>query len=369
MLTFIELTWFTLLLLYFTSDILLFVIIKLIAKSKLTSQQQLTLSVIIAAKNEVDNLAKNLPFILNQNHPDFEVIVVNDQSKDDSLSLLESLAKQYKYLKIVDIDYDLKSSKKQALSQAIKVAQNEHLIFTDADCKPLDENWLSEIQNYFLTENTIILGYSPYQKSKGILNKLIRFETLQTAVNYFSFSKLGMTYMGVGRNLAYTQSLYKKLNGFQSHKHILSGDDDLLINQASTLADFRLCLDSKTFVESQPKTTFKSWISQKRRHLTTASHYKISHQIILSCQYLIRLLFWFVALPIIFVLESHHDYHGWFVITLLIGLILKWLIGRKVFKIFQEDDLWVLNYFLELSLILFQFYLFMFNLLSRKNNW
>lgn len=365
----IELVWLLLLLLYFLIDLLLYLSIFQITSITVQDKKSLKLSVIIAVKNEFVNLSENLPFVLNQNHPDFEVIVVNDQSTDQTLKKLEAFSKIHKHLKIIDINKDKKSSKKHALDIGIENAKNEHLVFTDADCKPLSKDWLMELQNYFTTHHSVVLGYSPYQKTNSFLNKLIRFETLQTAINYFGFAKMGLAYMGVGRNLAYTKSLYNQMNGFQSHQHILSGDDDLLINQAANTHQIGLCINPNTFVESKPKTDFKSWIAQKRRHLTTAPHYRLKHKFLLSSQYGIRFLFWFFVFPVTLVIEYQNSFNGICLSILIITLFLKSLLNLNLYKRFKTQDLWIMSYFLEFMLILFQFYFFIRNLLSAKKTW
>jgi glycosyltransferase involved in cell wall biosynthesis len=199
----------------------------------LESQLNSPLSVIICAKNEVQNLKKNLSSILNQNYPNFEVIVVNDCSNDGTEWYLRDLSLDYKNLKIVTINDHprFKHGKKFAVTMGIKAAQNENLVFTDADCFPESEHWLSLMQRNFDNQTDIVLGYSPYEIKGGFLNKFIRFETFYTAINYLSYALRGIPYMGVGRNLAYKKSLFFKGKGFASHMHILSGDDDLFVNQ------------------------------------------------------------------------------------------------------------------------------------------
>ncbi|MGX1024875.1 glycosyltransferase [Psychroflexus sp. MBR-150] len=369
MLTWLELTWLIWLLLYFVFDLLLYLSFLNIPDHCYPQKEHKKLSVIIAAKNEANLLKKNLPFILKQHHPEFEIVIVNDQSDDETLNILKTFAQNYSNLKIVNIKDGKASSKKNAVQKGIEIAKYEHLVFTDADCKPLSHNWLSEIQHYYKDKNSIILGFSPYQKKRGFLNQLIRFETFITALNYFAYSNSGMSYMGVGRNLAYTKSLYNSLNGFKSHQHILSGDDDLFINQASASANFRLCLNPKTYVESQPETSFKSWLAQKRRHITTAPHYKVLHKYLLAFQYLTRLMFWGFVLPSTILFEIENELSGWYISLLLVLLCTKMLINRKIFKKLLTKDLWLSQYFLEIILVLFQFYLFMFNLLSPKKTW
>lgn len=233
-------------------------------------------SVVIAAHNEAYNLEKNLPSILEQDYPDFEVIVVNDGSHDETDEVLMALSQRYPKLKVVNVKQSVIffRSKKFPLSVGIKSAKNEILLLTDADCSPASNQWIRQMQMSYNSGTEIVLGYGPYEKRPGILNRLIRYDSFLIAVQYFSFALAGRPYMGVGRNLSYTKSLFYRNKGFINHYHISSGDDDLFIKSAATRTNMRICIHQDTKVFSEPKTTFASWITQKRRHFTTGKYYK-----------------------------------------------------------------------------------------------
>ena len=202
--------------------------------TSLVSNPTSPVSVIICAKNEDHNLPEFLPLILSQDYPDFEVVVVDDCSSDNTPDVLREFEKKYKHLKVITVKEDKKHhhGKKFAVMVGIKGAKNEHLLFTDGDCKPVDNQWIKKMMRSFTSPNTeIVLGYSKYEKLPGFLNKLIRFDTFHIALQYLSFAKAGSPYMGVGRNLAYKKSLFFKHKGFATHYHIESGDDDLFINR------------------------------------------------------------------------------------------------------------------------------------------
>lgn len=337
--------------------------------SKLTTKSLSSkpISVIIAAKNEAENLKKNLPKVLSQNVKHFEVIVVDDQSTDNTPKIIQDLRSVYPHLNYYQIDNMEQSSKKHALQKGIAMANHKHLIFTDADCKPLSDEWLGTIQGYFTASTSVVLGYSPYQKVEGNLNSLIRFETYQTALNYFGFAKLGLAYMGVGRNLGYTKSVFTKSNGFKTHKHLLSGDDDLLINQISEQIPIQCCIEPKSFVQSKPENTFKSWIQQKRRHYTTAPFYKLKHQFMLGFQFFVKFMFWCFVLPTSFILMffgSHQPFI--FIVTVL---IIKQIISKPIFEKLRVKDLWLQSFKLEFQLVYLQLYIFSLNLVSPKQEW
>ncbi len=337
-------------------------------KKEKKPQNNVPVSVIICAKNEAENLQNFLPSILNQDYPEFEVVLINDASMDHTLEVMEAFEKKHKNVKIVDVrsTETFWGNKKYALTLGIKAATNEYLLFTDADCKPFSKYWIRHMTAGFTKNKQLVLGYGKYSKIKNsLLNKLIRFETLTAAIHYFSFAKLGLPYMGVGRNLAYTKTTFFKSNGFVDHMKILSGDDDLFVNQVANKKNTAICFLSNSFTESVPKTSYRSWIKQKRRHISTAKYYKFKHKILLGLIYTSQLLFWVLAIILLSLL------HQWpFVIALLVlRILIQYLILGKASKHLKEKDLMIFLPFLEVFLILIHLFIFINNLISKPNYW
>ncbi len=241
-------------------------------------------SIVICARNEAHNLRKNLPLILNQNYRSFEVVVVNDDSTDDTAQVLLDFQQKYSYIRIINISNkkNLDIGKKAALSKGIEAAQHEILLLTDADCAPVSEWWLQKMQQTIRGDIEIGLGYGPYNKGAGLLNKFIHYETVYTAIQYLSFALGKQTYMGVGRNLIYQKKLYYQANGFSGHKHIASGDDDLFVKDVARKNNVNIIIDSDTFMYSEPKQTWKAYYRQKVRHLSTSTVYRPYHQLLLG---------------------------------------------------------------------------------------
>jgi len=138
----------------------------------------------------------------------------------------------------------------------------------------------------------IALSYGAYKKGKGLLNKIIRFDTFHTALQYLSYAKAGQPYMGVGRNLAYKKELFYRHKGFSSHNHVPSGDDDLFINMAANKHNTAVVIDPEAFTLSLPQATFSNWFKQKTRHYSTAKFYKFSHRFLLALYSLTQFLFY-----------------------------------------------------------------------------
>jgi len=326
-------------------------------------------SIIICAKNEAKNLKKNLPFFINQNYSNFELVLINDCSRDTTLKVMEQFKDETSItIKIVDVkdNEQFWGSKKYALTLGIKAASFENLLFSDADCKPATENWITEMTRNFSSNHQIVLGYGAYEKvKKSFLNKLIRFETLLTAIQYFSYAKIGKPYMGVGRNLAYTKSLFFSVNGFAEHIKIKSGDDDLFINQVATNKNVNYCISEESFTVSTPKTTFNNWFQQKRRHVSTATHYSPIHKFLLGLFYASQLLFWFLACILLAFL-----FNWMYVVALIIiRLLLQYLMIGFAAKKLNEKDLVLFAPFFEFFLILIQLFIFIKNLISKPTHW
>jgi poly-beta-1,6-N-acetyl-D-glucosamine synthase len=264
------------------------------SSKKRVSEELPPVSVVICAKNEEYKLPKFLPSVLRQDYPDFQVVVVDDCSEDETWEVLENMKKEFPHLYTTRIFFDpvFKHGKKMALSLGIKAAKNEILVLTDADCMPLSQNWLKTMVRNYLHQKEIVIGYSPVKYEEGLLNRLIRFDNLFTAIQYLGTALARKTYMGVGRNLSYTRSLFFNTKGFLPHIQLLSGDDDLFINKVATKMNVAVEISPESFVETRAKTTFKDWIIQKRRHLTAGSYYKPRHKIMLAGELMSRFLFY-----------------------------------------------------------------------------
>ena len=323
-------------------------------------------SVIICAKNEAENLRQFLPAVLAQNYPTFEMIFINDASSDDTLNVIEEFQGKDERIKIVNVENNeaFWANKKYALTLGIKKASHPYLLFTDADCEPQSNHWIYEMASNFSTSKSIVLGYGGYIKQASFLNKLIRFETLLTAVQYFSFAKWGMPYMGVGRNLAYTSEKFFAHNGFASHLHLHSGDDDLFVNEAATGRNIAICANSAGITRSIAKTSFKAWYRQKRRHISTSGKYKLSHRFTLGLFYVSQLIFW-----ILFAFSLFSIYWKAALVVLLLRILVQFVVFYKSAKKLKENQLLWLFPFLELSLICFQLIIFIANIFSKPTHW
>ena len=325
-------------------------------------------SIIICAKNESENLINILPLIFEQEYSNFEVVVVNDCSWDDTKEILEAMQIKHKQLHVVTLQESdsFSGGKKLALTLGIKGAKYDHFLLTDADCRPTSKFWLQKMANSFGKENSFVLGYSSYEKAKGILNKIIRFDGFFVGLQYLSYAVRKNPYMGVGRNLAYTKDVFFKSSGFKSHYHIPSGDDDLFVNQAATPTNTTICVDKDAQTTTKGKTTWQTYWRQKRRHFTTSKLYKTSHQFSLSIYPISLFIFMSSFVGLIFFSPYRFIALGIFIVRIIIQIFIfthssKYLRGNR-------DIIWLMP-FGELILLFINPAIHISNKFSKQVRW
>ncbi|MGB3948644.1 MAG: glycosyltransferase [Bacteroidia bacterium] len=324
-------------------------------------------SIIICARNEEDNLVEFLPSIFAQEYSKFEVIVVNDCSFDNTADILKELAKKYSNLKIVTINETKNHThgKKVALMMGIKGASYEHLLLTDADCKPNSNQWLKNMVEHFSKETEIVLGYGAFEKQSGFLNKLIRFDNFLSSLQFLSFALAGKTYKGNGRNLAYKKELFFKMKGFASHYHIEAGDDDLFVNEAATKHNSKIEVSVNSHTISRVKKTFSDWLFQKRRHSSTFRKYNTaSKRLLISIRLSIYILY--ISLITLLILQ----FQPIVVLSLFfLRFIIQMIIFNKSMKLLDEKDLLFISPLIEFILLFVYPLLLIMNMMMRKNKW
>ena len=267
------------------------------------SQELPPLSVIIYAREEVENLRRNLPAVLEQDYPQFEVIVINDGNTDESEDYLTLQGEKYPnlYHSFVPSSSRYISRKKLAITLGIKASKYDWLVFTDANCLPESNQWLRTMARNFTSRAQIVLGYSGYERGKGWLHKRVSFDNLFTSMRYLGYALAGKPYMGIGRNMAYRKELFYAQKGFSAHLNLQRGDDDLFINRTATAENTRIETDANAVVRVQPVYRAKDWREEKISYMGTAHFYRGIQRYLSGFETTTRLLFhaaWITALVI-----------------------------------------------------------------------
>ncbi|MDC1162372.1 glycosyltransferase [Tenacibaculum sp.] len=336
-------------------------------EKKTNNNSVIPVSIIICVKNKASKLKEFLPSIINQNHSNFEIVLINNASYDDTLEVMEAFEKDNKNINIVNVKNTeaFWGNKKYALTLGIKAASNEHLLFTDPDCKPLSNNWVEIMSRQFTNNKTIVLGYRKYVSKKySFINLLARFDVLITSIQYFSYAKLGIPYMGVGENLAYTKSDFFKTNGYIKHMNFRFGHDTLFIQDAANSSNTSISTSFKSFTVSDAPKTVKEWFHNKRVYYSSLKRFKFSHKLLLKVFLFSKALFFVLSILLLFLLD-------WKIIVPIIAvyLIIQYVVIGFSAKKLKETKVLLYLPFLEICLILFHFIIFITHKFIKPSDW
>jgi len=329
-----------------------------------SSQQTFTkhgnhkLSVIVCYHNESNNVEQSLKSLNSQRYEDIEVILVDDQSVDDTLVKLRSFESD----KIKIITHNVShAGKKLALAHGIEQSKHDWLLMTDADCI-MGQKWINAMMRH-RAGKTIVLGYAPLQKSSTWVGKFARYETYFTALQYLSFALAGRPYMGVGRNLMYHRKIFDSAGGFSSHIDVASGDDDLLVNYAANTDNTAICIDPDSFVYSPAKETFSSFIRQKTRHVSSSHRYRWSDKILLGLSSVAHMMMYILAALLLF------SSHSWWLMSIPIYWLMMILIQYPICRKLHSMDLWLLYPIYDIAMAIYYIIMIPFTFIKKQNTW
>ncbi|HZH69666.1 MAG TPA: glycosyltransferase [Flavobacteriaceae bacterium] len=337
------------------------------AKIATVQKAAMPVSVIICAKNEADKLRVILPKMFSQNYPNFEVIVVNDASSDNTSELLKEFSKAHPQLQIVEVQNNeaFWANKKYALTLGIKKAKNNILLFTDPNTLPISNEWIATLAGQFNAQKQLLLGHICIPKNFGFWNVLMRFDNCNRSLFNFSLAKAGLPFSSNGKNLGYTAELFYAHRGFMSHMNIRAGEDELFINEAATGKNTAVCDHPNAFIRLQQlPLNKKDWIAHKKRRLLIFGHLKSGYQFLAGLHFFAKLAFWVLAmLSFIFV--------EWRLAILLIvsNFVFQYLFVFKGYSKLKEKELLYYLIRLEIVHLWVQISIFISNNFSRPKLW
>ncbi|MBE0638310.1 MAG: glycosyltransferase [Bacteroidales bacterium] len=336
------------------------------AKQTLKREDKPPVSVIIVANNQYEDLRKNLPEILNQDYPNYEVVVVNENSEDGSDELLDRFSEQYSHLRIVEMKQSLNwfKGRKFPLSIGIKSGKHDILLLTDIRCRPISSRWISEIVAVYGDHTEIVVGYSTFHTLSKI-NLWFRFAAFYDGLLYLSMALARSTFKGIGRNLSYRKTLFYNQNGFSSHYTINAGDDELFINKAATSTNVQVQTSLASMVEYTKPMSFSQWLSNEKTRLSTRSHFKFWHRIVISLFSTSTFLF-YLLFVLLLILNLHWPFVvGLFLLRLVSQLIIFGNAQKKLF----EKKLLMLSPFLEILLMFIDLFIWFRMMFVRQKKW
>lgn len=254
------------------------------------------LSILICVKNDLPNIKKNLETWVSQGFDRKEILIIDDFSGKELKHFIDKMKLKKGSLSYYKVRTNL-PGKKQAIKEGLSFSRYKWVLLTDADCQPVSNNWASLMMSKAVDgDKSIVLGYSPYSvPTKALLFLWIHFEAWLSGVLYLSFAARGIPYMGVGRNLLYNKTIISDFD-LSKNNDIISGDDDLLISQISHGKNTTICIEPDSFCYTSPKSSWTEYFNQKLRHYSTASRYKLKHQVLLSLFSFSQVTFYFLLI-------------------------------------------------------------------------
>lgn len=326
-------------------------------------------SVVVSSKNQLNHIRSNLIHFLNQDYPEFEIIVINDASSDGTDDYLEELEKKYGHLKVVTNTVQendrFNKGKKFGITLAIKSATHDTLLFSDADSYPSSNQWIKKMQASFCSKKQIVLAYSRLEKRKGFLNRLLRYESLYEGLLSFSFTLCGFPLLAQRRNLGYDRALFFSINGFFSHLNLSRGEAKLFVDEASNSRNTTVCLSPEGMTLSNKQKSYLEWFSDKRSYFHLAKRLRFSSLLLLGINFFSQFSFW-LLFPVLLIYQINPQL---VLLAFTLRFCLQYIVYWKMCKFTNEYRLlWFLPFY-EISLMLIHFILSLSTFIKKVHDW
>lgn len=324
-------------------------------------------SVVIYSRNEAHHLRTNIPIWMEQDFHDYEILIINDNSDDDTEELLKTFSGIYPNLKIINLGQNLNffTGNKFAIAIGIKSAKHDIVLFTYAHCLPSGKQWIRNFQSHFTPGKEIVLGHTQFIGKKRSGNLLARYDLFEMSLRYLSFAKAGMPYMGVGSNLAYRKSLFYSEGGFIPHYNINTGEDDLFINRAAKKRNTDIEIHPESLANSSRKLNTRLWLHLKYKQQHTYRHYRYIHRLVLGHYHFSRFIFWIIFAYLAMVFYMWPFLFGAFFLRVASQLI----IYKGALKRLNDKNLWLLSPFLEIILLVINPFIKFSGYFVHKKEW
>ncbi|WP_102408089.1 glycosyltransferase [Parabacteroides bouchesdurhonensis] len=336
-----------------------------------TQSELQPVSIIVYAKNAAENLKKCLPSLLSQDYPHYEVIVVNDGSSDETEDILKLYKNKNEHLYHTYIPHDDRymSRKKLALTLGIKAAKHEILLFTEANCHPLSDQWIRCMTQKYQPGTEIILGFCAYGNYKGFMQKFIAYDNLRNGLQYISAALANHPYTGNGCNLSYSKKLFFQHKDYYKSFSFRANDDDLFINQVATAKNVQVEYSADSIIEMGKIEQVKNWKETKTSRAATYQYYRGGQLFFYQLETISFFLFVLVVIAsIAFGISGNWLISVWSILLYLGLFTTKAIVLHKSAKLLQQKPITGWLPFLELIQPLFNLHIRIHCALKKKND-
>ena len=312
------------------------------------NKNQHAVSILVAARNEQDNISACLDSLLQQDYPRdrLEIIVIDDDSEDSTAEIVKNYAARHSFVRLISLEPcpPNVSPKKRALQVGVAAADGEIIFMTDADCR-VSPDWIATTMTCFEEEVGVVVGYVGFEaeSEKSVFHKIQSLEFIGLTLAGIGSIGAGDPIIANGANLAFRKSTFNEVGGYRGESHVISGDDDLLLQKIDKNTDWKITatISPPTFVYTEPIDDFHGFINQRIRWASKGFIYKKRSLVLfLIATYLFYLLL-FTSLPFAIRFLFYYPYPA---VAFGIKLLVDFIFIRKATSLVKRKDL--LKYFL-----------------------
>ena len=287
-------------------------------------------SVVVYAHNQGEALMRNLPSLLDNDYPNFEVIVVDDMSRDetqDVLTIMEQRSDNLIHNKVTDKVRTM-SHRKLALLLGVKAAHNDIIITTTAQCAPAGKDWISSMVRNFTSWTDFVLGPVVFEGRTGLVARFCQYDLFQRMVQLFGLTLAIRPFAGWGNNMAFRKHLLFDNNNkaFHSHLNIHPGEDDLFVAAMARKGGVAVECTPESLVINQDSPLKKAWSRDRLNRAFTGKRYAFGPMFVKGLDTLTRYLCVLPGLALVVLSAISLDW-----VMLAVALVL--LIGRMALNV------------------------------------
>jgi len=336
------------------------------------SEDQPPVSIIICARDKGEVLAKNLPALFDQKYPEFQIVVVNDASSDETEDILQQFEHRPNfYHTFVPKGVRSISARKMAMTLGLKAAVYDYVLFMDVAGIPESDVWIATMMRNFDWRGSVVLGFASFKDKKGFRNQLVAYDNLFSTMQWMGLALSGKPYRATSVNLAFKKELFFKNNGFASNLSLRSGDDDLLIGEIATRNNVKIEVSTDSKVEIETRSPWYDWKEKTFSLFPTARQYKFGIKLLLWLENLTRSLCYLLFLYLIVMCWLSGSY-AWFLVSALLFLTryaVQLVVVNKSASQLKEPHFYLLLLLFDASLPVVRGFMRLFNRSRRHNNY
>ena len=340
---------------------------RILFRKKIEQTSASPISLFYTVRNEGVRLKNNLAPVLSINNCDFEVIVVNNFSQDNSFEVLGMLRGRSDRLKISTLYQETRFSTKMAQNLALKAAENDWVLAVPISYENATPEWISGISNKLDNNKTVTINYCSASNSNGFVNRMYRIENFLLFAKSVGYILNNLPFVYNEENVAFQKKKYFEIGGHGLKINEQYANLELLINHFIRKKDTTILFQSETAIKKTEDLVWNDYLEILKKSIRIEKHLTNSKKAVLAFDEFTKMLF-----PPVTVITFILLFELW---PLLAGLLFIMFIARLfIIKIAQnrlnERKIFIPSLVYDLIVPYFKlFYRWYFNNRRQKQKW